>query len=253
MQQPDQLNAMAFLTAYLQEAQQQQQAQAQQQAQQQAQSQPASHAASLPFDQSWPSAMSERQQLAFRSLSEAAADRAEGHRSGSEMLRASLNSPTVAPATSSFPGDILTAQASPHQQQLSAAATAGLCLAQQSLLYAPSRQEQDAAQRNHQLFQQHQFAPQSFPTRNPLGSSRNSLDTGFRWSDPGRRPSFSHHDWMSTGSGPSRYSIESDFVTTGRRSSVGPLPMRSSVEVDWAGRPIARPDAVVSLTCHRCL
>ena len=52
--------------------------------------------------------MSERQQLAFRSLSEAAVDNRYGTRRNSDALRAALQAPT--PASSSFPGDIIQSQ-----------------------------------------------------------------------------------------------------------------------------------------------
>ena len=119
---------MSALTAYLREAQAQQQAQAQAQAQVQAQAQPTRPPAQEihPGDPSWATAMSERQQLAFRSLSEAAVDHRHGSRSSSEMLRASLQAPT--PASSSFPGDIIQPQIPPQGNlHLSNVSTAGKC------------------------------------------------------------------------------------------------------------------------------
>ena len=108
----------------------------------------------------------------------------------------------------------------PIKQALKAALHTGMSLAQQSLLYAPSQQhaaQQVAAQQAAaaQLNSSHQalFQPSQFPptpgggTSNPFRSQNNSMDQGHRWSDPGRRPSFSQHDWMSTTSTPvSRYS-----------------------------------------------
>lgn len=239
-QQQDQLNAMSVLTAYLRETQAQQQPQTQQP--------PHPHTDSLPSDRSWPSAMSERQQLAFRSLSEAAVDQRLGLRCSSEMVRASLQAPT----TSSFPGDIIQSQGiqNPH---LSATSTAGMSLAQQSLLYAPSQQQPTPLQ----MFQQAQFSPQTYSSRNPFGSGRSSLEQGFRSSDPGRRPSFSNPDWMSSASGPSRYSTGSGpassrfsqdlggFFNGGRRSSMGMKSgVHNSFDLDWAGRPIAKPETL---------
>lgn len=238
LQQQDQLNAMSVLTAYLRETQAQQQPQTQQPTH--------PHTDSLPTDRSWPSAMSERQQLAFRSLSEAAVDPRFGLRCSSEMVRASLQAPT----TSSFPGDIIQSQGiqNPH---LSATSTAGMSLAQQSLLYAPSQQQPTPLQ----MFQQAQFSPQTYSSRNPFGSGRSSLEQGFRSSDPGRRPSFSNPDWMSSASGPSRYSTGSGpassrfsqdlggFFSAGRRSSMGVKSgVHNSFDLDWAGRPIVKPE-----------
>jgi len=238
LQQQDQLNAMSVLTAYLREAQAQQQNQAQQA--------PPPPADKLPSEHPWPSAMSERQQLAFRSLSEAAVDPRFGGRQSSDMVRAALQ----APATSSFPGDIIQSQGL-QNAHLSAASTAGMSLAQQSLLYAPSQQTSTHAQ----MLQPPQFSPQAYPSRNTFGSSRSSLEQGFRNSDPGRRPSFSNHDWVSTNSGPSRYStgsgpassrysMESDFFSTGRKSSSGMRSgLHNSFDLDWAGRSVGRPEA----------
>ena len=92
-----------------------------------------------------------------------------------------------------------------------------MSLAQQSLLYAPSRQKaaHQVAQHtpSHQalfqeaqvIFQQPQFPP-SAPL-NPFQSQSGSFDYGHRWSDPGRRPSFGQPDWVSSNSTPgSRYS-----------------------------------------------
>ncbi|DBA82235.1 TPA: hypothetical protein ACH3X2_000507 [Trebouxia sp. C0005] len=236
-QQQDQLNAMSVLTAYLREAQAQQQAQAQ--AQQQNQQAPPPPADKLTPEHPWPSAMSERQQLAFRSLSEAAVDQRFNGRQSSDVVRAALQ----APASSSFPGDIIQSQGL-QNSHLSAASTAGMSLAQQSLLYAPSQQTSTHAQ----MLPPPQFSPQAYP----FGSSRSSLEQGFRSSDPGRRPSFSNHDWMSTNSGPSRYStgsgpassrysMESDFFSTGRRNSLGMRSgLHNSFDLDWAGRSVGR-------------
>ncbi len=232
---------MSVLTAYLREAQAQQQAQPQQ---------AAPHRRSgdtLSNDQSWPSAMSEKQQLAYRSLSEAAVDPRYGSRQSSEMVRATLQGHAGTPASSSFPGDIITSQSAPQNPHLSAASTTGMSLAQQSLLYAPSQQN------SAQLFQQPQFSPQAFTRRNPFGSGRSSLETGYRASDPGRRPSFGQQDWMSSGSGPSRYSTssnppssrysqESDFFTSGRSIGVA-TGLHNSFDLDWAGTPLGKPDA----------
>ncbi|DBA82910.1 TPA: hypothetical protein ACH3X1_006700 [Trebouxia sp. C0004] len=129
-QQQDQLNAMSVLTAYLREAQAQQ---AHPQQQNQAQQAPAPSTDKVSPKHPWPSAMSERQQLAFRSLSEAAVDPRFGGRQSSDMVRAALQ----APATSSFPGDIIQSQGL-QNSHLSATSTARVSLAQQSLLYAPS-------------------------------------------------------------------------------------------------------------------
>ena len=119
MQQQDQINAMSALTAYLREAQVQQQAQNQAQAQPTHPPPQETHSG----DPSWAAAMSERQQLAFRSLSEAAVDHRHGGRRSSEMLRASIQAPTAASA--SFPGDIIQPQmqpqANPHMSNVSTA------------------------------------------------------------------------------------------------------------------------------------
>lgn len=233
---------MSVLTAYLREAQAQQQAQAQAQQQNQVQQAPPPSVDKLPPEHPWPSAMSERQQLAFRSLSEAAVDPKFGGRQSSDMVRAALQ----APASSSFPGDIIQSQGL-QNSHLSAASTAGMSLAQQSLLYAPSQQTSTHAQ----MLPPPQFSPQAYP----FGSSRSSLEQGYRSSDPGRRPSFSNHDWTSTNSGPSRYStgsgpassrysMESDFFSTGRRSSLGMRSgLHNSFDLDWAGRSVGRPEA----------
>lgn len=249
LQQQDQLNAMSVLTAYLREAQAQQ-------SQQQANSQPLSDSQShilKPNDPSWPSAMSERQQLAYRSLSEAAVDQRFG-RSSSDVVRATLH------ASAAFPGDIIQPQGNPLNHHLSAASTAGMSLAQQSLLYAPSQQNPGQHNVGQGLFQQHQFT-QSYTPRHPFGSGRSSIEQGYRSSDPGRRPSFSHQDWMSTGSGPSRYSQESDFLSSGRRSSIGVATgLHNSFDLDWAGRPVNKHDApsvgltsCLLLLSHLCL
>lgn len=93
---------MSALTAYLRDAQARQQVQAQ------AQSNPPQPTEPRLGDPSWATAMSERQQLAFRSLSEAAVDRRYGTRRNSDALRAALQAPT--PASASFPGDIIQSQ-----------------------------------------------------------------------------------------------------------------------------------------------
>ncbi len=241
LQQQDQLNAMSVLTAYLREAQAQQQNQAKQA--------PPPSVDKLTPEHPWPSAMSERQQLAFRSLSEAAVDPRFGGRQSSDMVRAALQ----APATSSFPGDIIQSQGLQNSHLSHAASTAGMSLAQQSLLYASSQHTSTHAQ----MLPPPQFSPQAYP----FGSSRSSLEQGYRSSDPGRRPSFSNHDWMSANSGPSRYStssgpassrysMESDFFSSGRRNSVGMRSgLHNSFDLDWAGRSVGRPEAPsVSLT-----
>ena len=116
---------MSALTAYLRGAQAQQQAQAQ------AQSNPPQPTESQMGDPSWAVAMSERQQLAFRSLSDAAVDHRYGSRQKSEMVRAALHGPTSTEpytASSSFPGDIIESQiqsqSSPHMSNVSAAGKA---------------------------------------------------------------------------------------------------------------------------------
>lgn len=110
---------MSALTAYLRGAQAQQ-------AQAQAQSNPSQPTESQMGDPSWAVAMSERQQLAFRSLSDAAVDHRYGSRQKSEMVRAALHGPTS--TSSSFPGDIIESQmqsqSSPHMSNVSAAGKA---------------------------------------------------------------------------------------------------------------------------------
>lgn len=108
---------MSALTAYLRGAQAQQA-----QAQAQAQSNPPQPTESQMGDPSWAVAMSERQQLAFRSLSDAAVDHRYGSRQKSEMVRAALHGPTS--TSSSFPGDIIESQSSPHMSNVSAAGKA---------------------------------------------------------------------------------------------------------------------------------
>ena len=109
VQQQDQLSAMSALSAYLREAQ----------AQQAPQPTPPQPQEPHLSDASWSAAMNERQQLAFRSLSDATVDPSYGGHRSSEMLRASLQGPT--PASSSFPGDIIPAQSSPHLSNVSTA------------------------------------------------------------------------------------------------------------------------------------
>ena len=212
---------MSVLTAYLREAQAQQpQADTHRQS-----------TDSHPNDSHWPSAMSERQQLAFRSLSEAAVDHRFNGRN-SDMIRAAVQSQRASNSPS-FPGDIIQPQGAPS--------TAGMTLAQQSLLYAPSQ----VAPR---LMQQHQFPPRVFSSNSGRSSTEQAA---YRSSDPGRRPSLSNQDWVSTTSGPSRnslgsgrYSQESDFYSSGRRGSMGVTPnsMQNSLDLDWAGRPVGKPD-----------
>ena len=237
---------MSVLTAYLRQAQAQQQNQAQ-------------HALPPSVDKlapehPWPSAMSERQQLAFRSLSEAADNPRFGGRQSSDMVRAALQ----APASSSFPGDIIQSQGLQNSHMSHAASSVGMSLAQQSLLYAPSQQPSTHAQ----MLPPPQFSPQAYP----FGSGRSSLEQGHRSSDPGRRPSLNNHDWMSTNSGPSRYSTgsgpassrystESDFFSSGRRNSAGMRSgLQNSFDLDWAGRSVGRPEAPsVSYTHVACM
>lgn len=97
---------MSALTSYLREAQARQQAQSQANP---PQSSRASAEARL-GDPSWATAMSERQQLAFRSLSDAAVDQRWGARRNSELVRAALQQQAPAPTSSSFPGDIIQSQ-----------------------------------------------------------------------------------------------------------------------------------------------
>lgn len=118
LQQQDQLSVMSALTAYLRDAQARQQVQAQ------AQSNPPQPTEPRLRDPSWSAAMSERQQLAFRSLSEAAVDHRYGTRRNSDALRAALQAPT--PASSSFPGDIIQSQTqSQGNAHMSNVSTAG--------------------------------------------------------------------------------------------------------------------------------
>ena len=93
---------MSTLAAYLRDAQARQQVQAQ------AQSNPPHPTEPRLGDPSWAAAMSERQQLAFRSLSEAAVDHRYGTRRNSDALRAALQASNQ--ASSSFPGDIIQPQ-----------------------------------------------------------------------------------------------------------------------------------------------
>ena len=124
-------------------------------------------------------------------------------------------SPVAFPQPLSLPPLLPFQQRLPVKQALNAALNTGMSLAQQSLLYAPSQQhaaQQVAAQQAvaAQLKSSHQalFQPAQFPptpgggSSNPFRSQNNSMDQGHRWSDPGRRPSFSQHDWMSTTSTP---------------------------------------------------
>lgn len=115
LQQQDQLNAMSALTSYLREAQARQQVQAQGNP-----SQPSRASAEARLgDPSWGTAMSERQQLAFRSLSEAAVDNRWDPRRNSDMVRAALQASTPV-SSSSFPGDII-----PSQTQTQSMSSAG--------------------------------------------------------------------------------------------------------------------------------
>lgn len=111
---------MSALTAYLRDAQARQQLQAQ------AQSTLPQPTEPRLGDPSWAAAMSERQQLAFRSLSEAAVDNRYGTRRNNDALRAALQAPT--PASSSFPGDIIQsetqAQSNVHMSNVSTAGKA---------------------------------------------------------------------------------------------------------------------------------
>ena len=100
---------MSALTAYLRDAQARQQVQAQ------AQSNIPQPTKPRLGDPSWAAAMSERQQLAFRSLSEAAVDNRYGTRRNSDALRATLQAPN--PASSSFPGDIMQSHIMQSQTQ----------------------------------------------------------------------------------------------------------------------------------------
>lgn len=210
-QQQDQLNAMSALTSYLREAQARQQAQTQA-------NPPQSNRASAEArvgDPSWATAMSERQQLAFRSLSDAAVDQRWGARHNSELVRAALQQQAPAPSSSSFPGDVIQSQS--QAQSVVNVPSAGMSLAQQSLLYAPSQQSAQHSSNPQSLFQPPHFPPRA--TANHF--QNNSLDMGHRWSDPGRRPSFGQPDWMSANSTPgSRYSQESEFLSMGHRDTL---------------------------------
>ena len=251
---------MSTLSAYLQSTS------APGQSQSQRQSQPP-HMPQLPEQHSvdsWqeqqPVGVSERQQLAYRSLSEAAADRRS-----SDMLRAHLAAQSLVSASGSLPSDALPqGPASLHTP----AVTAGTTLAQQSLLYAPTQLGQQQAMSNPSL--QPMFSPYSPHgfSSNPFGSQSNSFDlprSSFsdpRLSDARRRSSVSQPDWMSTGTRYSgdrfsgdrfsgdRFSHDTDMFRAGsgfgvgssRRSSFGNAIMGSSFDHDWAARSVGRMD-----------
>lgn len=258
---------MSTLSAYLQSTSAPGQSQSQHQSQ-------LPHMPQLPEQHSvdsWqgqqPVGVSARQQLAHRSLSEAAADRRS-----SDMLRAHLAAQSLASASGSLPSDALPqGPASLHTP----AVTAGTTLAQQSLLYAPTQLGQQQAMSNPSL--QPMFSPYSPHgfSSNPFGSQSNSFDlprSSFsdpRLSDARRRSSVSQPDWMSTGT---RYSGDrfsgdrfsgdrfghdndmfkpgSDMLRAGsglgvgssRRSSFGNAIMGSSFDHDWAARSVGRMD-----------
>lgn len=248
LQQQDQLNNMSLLSAYLQNTQ----------APGQHQSQPP-HMPQLPeqhsvdsWQQDQPIGISERQQLAFRSLSEAAVDRRS-----SDMVRAHLEAQSLTSASASLPRDALPhGNASLHGP----AVTAGTTLAQQSLLYAPTQLGQQLGPQGmsnpslQPMFSQ--FSPHGM-ARNPFASHSNSLDLPrSSFSDVRRRSSISQQDWMSVGTRYSgerfsgdRFSHDSDMLTPGsslalgsRRNSLGNAIMGNSFDLDWAGRPIGRTD-----------
>lgn len=217
---------------------------------------------------------SERQQLAFRSLSAAAADQ-----HSSDMVRAHLAAQSLASASASLPSDALPhgsaslrAAVALHAPPVAChvpAVTAGTTLAQQSLLYATTQLGQQSMSNPSLQPMISQFSPHGF-ARNPFGSHNNSFEVPrSSFSDAHRRSSVSQQDWMSTGTRYStstdrfsgdrfsgdrfsgdRFSHDSDMLTagsgflvgSGRRNSFGGAIMGNSFELDWAGRPTGRPD-----------
>lgn len=281
-QQQEQLNAMSMLSAYLQNPSALGQGQSQHQSQHQSQ---LPHMPQLPEQHSVDSwqqdqsvGPSERQQLAFRSLSEAAADQ-----HSSDMIRAHLAAQTLVSASASLPSNSIahgaaslhapaSLQASPSSHV--PAVTAGTTLAQQSLLYAPTQLGQQSMSKPSLQPMLSQFSPHGF-AQNPFGSHSNSFDLPrSSLSDLQRLSSINQQDWMSTGTRYSmstdrfsgdrfsrdrfsgdrfshdRFSHDGDMLTPGsgfavgsaRRSSFGGAFMGSSFDHDWAGRPVARPD-----------
>lgn len=261
LQQQEQLNAISVLTAYLKNAQGQPQNQTQPPQMPQL---PEQHAIDSWQHQEQQPGLGDRQQLAFRSLSEAAADRRS-----SDMLRAQLHA--QATSSGSLPTDHI-----PHSNSfLSPAVTAGTTLAQQSLLYAPTQAGQQAMDSAAQQVMFPQISPHGFSPRHPFGSQTSSFDMPrSSFSDGARRGSFSQQDWMSVGTSGryssgqysgERYSMDrrsfdrrsldrhsgenemfgpgNAFGSGARRSSYGGPMMANNYEADWAGRSVSRNDA----------
>ena len=242
MQQQDQLNNMSLISAYLQSVQAPGQNQPEHQSQPPHMPQLPEHHTVDSWQQDQPIGISDRQQLAFRSLSDAAIDRRS-----SDMVRAHLEAQSLTSASASLPHDALPhGNASLHAP----AVTAGTTLAQQSLLYAPTQLGQQLGPQGmsnpslQPMFSQ--FSPHGM-ARNPFASHSNSLDLPrSSFSDGRRRSSISQQDWMSVGTRYSgdrfsgdRFSHDSDMLTPG---SFGNAIMGKSFDLDWAGRPVCRAD-----------